>query len=452
VIGIYFPAAAQDPQFLPNIAPAPETPHPESGPSPAPETPMPEPGPPRPASFYASSGATANSALVHDQAASFWGTDPFESFANNPLQWGPFELRPFGIYRFTYGNGLNVSPGNPVTTALHEFTPGAVLQSRHLSFRYAPTLNFYSSDDFDDGVDHSASASANFGVDAWFFTLGYGFSKTSSILIETGGQTPRESHSTVLAAHYQYSEKTSFDFSLNQSIQEAESLNSSKSWSTMNWVNHHWTDKTLVGFGLGGGYTKQDFGSDMTHEQLQGRIGWHPGTKLSINLNGGLEFRQFGDSGIEEDLYPVFGASIFYTPWGYQRKPRRGPLDEEVVSTTTFSLTANHSVGASLLAAQATETSRISAGVRQRFLEVLHLDLFAGLTIQDYQNVAVQGQETSLETSRSDDILSFSATLGCGVFKKGDISIFYQHSQNESSAEGLSYDSDQIGLQVSYRY
>jgi hypothetical protein len=374
--------------------------------------------------------------MVHDQAAAFWGADSFEAFVNNPLQWGPFQLRPFGSYRFTYGNGLNFTPGNQVTTALHEITPGAVLQSRHLSIRYAPTLNYYSSDEFDDAVDHAASVNVNFGVGDWAFTLGNSYSKTSSVLIETGAQTPRQNNSTLLSALYQYSDRTSFEFSLSQDIQEADSLNNSIGWSSMNWANYHWSERTSVGVGIGGGYTKQDFGSDMTHEQLQGRIGWNPGKKLNVSLNGGVEFRQFADSGIEDQLNPLFGASIGYTPW----------------EVTTFSLSANQSVGTSLLDAQATETSSISAGVRQRFLEVLHLDLFGGFMKQDYQNVAVQGSEATLETSRSDDILSFSANLGCTVFKKGDISIFYQHSQNESSDEDFTYDSDQYGFQISYHF
>ena len=204
----------------------------------------------------------------------------------------------------------------------------------------------------------------------------------------------------------------------------------------MNWANYHWTEKTLVGLGAGGGYTKQDFGSDMTHEQVQARLGWTPSTKLNLHLNGGLEFRQFVDSPFEDQVSPIFGASVGYTPW----------------EATSFSLSANRSVGSSVLQAQTTESTSISAGVRQRFLEVLHLDLFGGFTQQDYQGFTAAGPLTTLETDRSDDILSFSANLGCEVFKRGDISIFYQHSKNDSTAEGFTYDSDQYGFQIGYRF
>src|SRR5690606_31463128 len=139
------------------------------------------------------------------------------------------------------------------------------------------------------------------------------------------------------------SDKTSFDFSLSQAIQEADALNSSISWSSMNWVNYHWSEKSLIGLGAGGGYTKQDFGSDMTHEQLQARFGWNPGRKLNISVNGGVEFRQFVDSDFDDQVNPLFGASISYAPW----------------EATTFSLSANRSIGSSLLQAQTTESTSL---------------------------------------------------------------------------------------------
>lgn len=425
LFGISAVVHAQDPQILPELVPSPEPP-------PAPERTRLR----QPASFYASSGATSSSAFVHDQAAAFWGVETFEAFLQNPLQWGPFQLRPFGSYRFTYGNGLNVTPGTQVKTALHEVAPGAVLQSRHLSFRYSPTLKYYSASEFDDGIDHSASANAFFGVGDWTFNLGHSFSKTLSPLIETGAQTPQQSHNTALSAHYQYSDKTSFDFSLSQAIQEAEALNNSTSWSSMNWVNYHWSEDSLVGLGAGGGYTKQDFGSDMTHEQLQACLGWNPGSKLNFSINGGLEFRQFIDSDLGDQVNPLFGASISYQPW----------------EATTFSLSANQSVGSSLLQAQTTENTSITAGIRQRFLGLLHLDLFAGFQQVDYQGFAGGAPATGSQTDRTDDILSFSANLGARIFKKGDISVFFQRSENESSDESFTYDSNQYGFQIAYHF
>jgi hypothetical protein len=389
-----------------------------------------------PASFYASSKASVSSALVHEQEADFWGAAPFEEFLNNPLQWGPFQLRPFGAYRYTYGNGLNATPGRQEKTSIHQISPGVAIQSPHLTFRYSPSLSYYSNDAFENHVDHAASAAGHFGVGDWRFSLSHSFSKSSSPLIETGAQTEQQTHSTVLSALYQYSQKTSFNFNLSQNIQEADALNSSTGWSSMNWLNYHWSEETVFGIGLGGGYTTQDFGFDMTHEQIQGRVGWRPGAKLSFDLNGGIELRQFVDSPFDDQVNPIFGASVSYQPW----------------EPTTFFLSANQSVGSSLLQTQTTENRGVTAGLRQRLLGTLNLDLFGGYSTVEYKGFGQVPTGNDLETNRTDDVLSFSATLGVTIFTKGNISIFYQRSENDSSTEDFGFTSNQYGFQIGYHF
>jgi hypothetical protein len=308
-----------------------------------------------------------------------------------------------------------------------------LIRSEHLSLTYTPTLSYYSSDAFEDTVDHNVAANAYFGVGDWNFSLGHTYVKSSSPLIETGAQTPQESHSTGLTAHCQHSDDISFDFTLSQQIQEADELNSSKTWSLMNWLNYHYSDKTLFGIGVGPGYTKQEFGSDMTYQQLQSRIDWRPGTKLSVNLNGGAEFRQFDDENADNQVNPIYGASIFYTP----------------IEPTTFSLSANRSVGASLVQAQTTESTRISAGLRQRIIQNFFFDAFGSFSTTDYQNFTQGGSPT---VDRSDEVTSLSLTLSTTVFERGTASIFYQRSQNDSSVEGFTFNSDQYGFQLGYRF
>jgi hypothetical protein len=53
---------------------------------------------------------------------------------------------------------------------------------------------------------------------------------------------------------------------------------------------------------------------------------------------------------------------------------------------------------------------------------------------------------------RTDDTYSFSARLSHPFFRRGTWSIFYSYSDNQSSQNGFSYESNQIGFEVSYRY
>lgn len=382
---------------------------------------------------------------MHEQAAAFWGPRAFDEFTDNPLQWGPFQFRPFANYRFTYGNGLNANPGQQETTAINEITPGALIQSRHLTLSYAPTLKYYSNSAFEDSIEHSASASINYGLGDWAFVLSHAFSKTSSPLVETGTQTPQQNHFTVLSAHYQYSKAISLDLSLSQGIQLAEFYNNSITWSSMNWLNYHFSEKTLIGAGVGGGYVHQDLGfgvegvsiardlsTDSTYEQIQGRLGWNPTPKLNFNFNGGLEIRQFLRTSLEE-VYPIMGASFGYTPW----------------EPTSFTILANRSVGASVTEVQPSVNTTFSAGIRQRLLGKLHLDLFGSYDTSDYPGI--EGVPIT-QRGRSDETFSASATLGTRILNRGSISLFYQHSENISSSEGLGFSSDQYGFQLGYSF
>ena len=396
-------------------------------PSPAPAAPRPLSS--RPPSSYASSPAPATSAIVHEQAASFW--EPLEIERISPFRWGPFQIRPFADYRYTYGNGLNAQPGQQENTALHRITPGITASSKRFVLTYSPSLSYYSNDDFNDSLDHLASVSSTFGYEDWVFGLNYSYSKTEPILIETGQQTPTKSHTFGFTAHYQYSDKTSYDFSLSRTSQKTD-LNDLKNWSSMNWLNYHFSDKTTFGVGAGAGFSDQTEGSNSIYEQIQGRIGWRPGPKLTLDLNGGVEFRQFMDSAADDDIFPLMGLSINYA----------------LFESTVLQLSANQSVGSSLLDGQITENTSVSAGFRQRLLRRLNFDLFARYGTTDYQSTT---SAVATET-RSDEFTSISASLGATFREKGTISVFYERSKNNSSAEGLSYTSDQYGVQIGYRF
>jgi hypothetical protein len=222
---------------------------------------------------------------------------------------------------------------------------------------------------------------------------------------------------------------------LSQNIEETQSFNEYTTWSSMNWAHYKWTDTVLIGVGAGGGYTVQDFGSDMTFQQLQGRIAWNPTEKLGFSLNGGMEFRQFVDSEFDAQVNPIGGASVSYTPW----------------EPTTFSLSARHSVGSSVVRAQTTKRSTVSAGVRQRFLERFHVSLYGSYRHKEYTGLHT-ATVISEEATRSDDSVSFSANLGFRVFTKGDVSIFYQGSRNDSSFDNFTFTSNQYGAQISYHF
>lgn len=387
---------------------------------------------PAPPSFYASHGQSYTRVLANLASDSFFSPIPVAQLFSNPLQWGPFHLYPRANYSLTYATGLNRTPGRPEETVHHTISPGITWQAKRVTIDYSPSLVYYTKGSFQDSVNHSASASSAFGYGDWNFSLSHQYSKGSSVLAETATQTAHESHSSALAANYRYSDKTSFSFSLSQSIQETSEFNSSQTWSTMEWINYQLTSKTSIGAGIGGGYTIQELGSDMTYQQVQGRVGWSPGPKLNVDLNGGIDIRQFvSPSGRGQQLNPTFGVAGSY----------------QVFDTTSVRLSANRAVTPSLFSGQISHTTSISAAVNQRLFGRLALGVTA-----DYRLSNNESTEELGTVSRSDTTKSVAAVLSTRFLKKGSVSAAYSHSVHDSNEEGFSYDSDQYTLSLGYRF
>jgi uncharacterized protein (PEP-CTERM system associated) len=171
---------------------------------------------------------------------------------------------------------------------------------------------------------------------------------------------------------------------------------------------------------------------DMTFEQLQGRVNWRATDKISFQLHGGVEDRQILSGGAADLINPVFDATIQYQPFEH----------------TKISLTGQRVVSASYLSkqSQVTENTGVSAGLNQRLVKKFFLDLSGG-----YQAVKYISSSSSV-ASRKDDYDYLNAQLSYAFLKRGTIAVFYQISRDDSSVQGYSFTSHQVGFQIGYRY
>jgi hypothetical protein len=128
--------------------------------------------------------------------------------------------------------------------------------------------------------------------------------------------------------------------------------------------------------------------------------------------------------------YPIFGASVAY----------------QIFEPTSLSLTANHSIGNSVLTDQFTETTSVTGGFRQRFLKHFTLDMRPGYSVVSYKSTVGQNE------NREDKLFSLYAGISATLFKKLRASIFYQYNDNLSTDKNLAFTSTQAGLQLNYRY
>ena len=355
------------------------------------------------------------------------------------LQWGALSLQSHLLYRLSYGDGLQPQPGHQTKTAINELDPGLMFQWGHWTLDYTSMLRLYSSRDFRDSFNNAVTLTGGTTYEDWAFGLSQSYLSSSDPLIETASQLDHQTYSTALSAICQLSSKASLELGANQNFRfldntvPGEQLSDSRSWSTMDWLNFQFRSGLGGAVGAGFGYDNVAVGSDMTSEQLQGRITWHVVNKASLVLSGGGEARQFLRSGASDLISSIFSLSARYSPF----------------EVTTFSVTAFRDFSPSFYQDQVTESTSISVGLHQRILGKLFLDLNGGFANTTYHASTLAPVATNIDNY---DSTFFGARLATSVLKRGSAAIFYSVNYNSSAAAIYNYTTTQFGLELSYRY
>ncbi|HXB58582.1 MAG TPA: outer membrane beta-barrel protein [Candidatus Acidoferrales bacterium] len=366
---------------------------------------------------------------------------------SQPFQCGPVTLRPHVSYQFLYGNGIQSEPGQPQDTIVQEFSPGILFDiGTHWTLDYTPTLNFYSSSQFHNTVDHSVQLQWGSAFRDWFVSASQGYVNTSDPEAQTAGQTDQQTYSTALNAVYHFNDKLSADLGLAQSINDfgqtstnlSLGLSNSRNWSTMDWLYDQLWSRFNAGVGVGFGYNQQQGSPDSIDQEYQASLNWRITDKVSFSINGGLEDQEFLSGGASDILTPIFGGSLQYQPF----------------EQTRFSVSANRTVTSSYYQNEVVENTSITADFNQRLFGGIYLDLNGS-----YMNSSYVTSNTGLSTARNDDSYTFSASLTFPFPKRGTFSILYLYSDNSSTQNGFapgqsafSFSSSQIGFQIGYTY
>ena len=186
------------------------------------------------------------------------------------------------------------------------------------------------------------------------------------------------------------------------------------------------------GIGAGGGYDSVDDGPDMLHETIQLKMDWRVTDKLSANLHGGGEDRQFIHSNEGNLITPTYGASIVYSPLDF----------------TSVTLALDRSVSPAITTgSQASDVTSLSVTLNQRLLKRLQFSVSGAYSTTTYVDAVQQAG-----SNRTDTYYSLNTRLTFTLLKRFDLSGTYQYSENMSSDTGLGFASSQIGLDISYRF
>jgi hypothetical protein len=361
---------------------------------------------------------------------------PAPQTSSQPFKWGALTLRPHLYYQFLYADGLLISTNQAVSSTIQTISPGALLEiGRHWTLDYSPAFTLYSDQRLSDAFGQAAKLTGGTVYNDWLLGLSLNYASVDTLSAVTASQTRTETFATALNGSYTINSKMSLDLALNQSFVSADHFSSYNEWSTLDWLNYQFWPRLNVALGVGGGYDDNRTGPDTSFEQFQGRVNWRATDRISFQINGGVEVRQFlngSTNGVAKPLVnPVFGATIQYRPF----------------EMTQISLAGQRVVSTSYLDNRVTETTGVNAGLNQQLPGKFFLDLGGG-----YQAVKYVSSGSAAGSDRSDNYFIFNAQLGRVFLKRGNVAVIYQLNRNDSSESGYSFTSHQVGFQIRYSF
>ena len=96
---------------------------------------------------------------------------------------------------------------------------------------------------------------------------------------------------------------------------------------------------------------------------------------------------------------------------------------------------------------QITESTGVTGSLQQRLFEKLTLNVTGGFTSTSYQSSFL-----GFSVNRQDDRSTINIRLSYPFIKRATASLFYDWSDNSSTQDGFQYQSNQVGLELGYRF
>jgi hypothetical protein len=297
--------------------------------------------------------------------------------------------------------------------------------------RYALNASFFTDHSDQDSVDHDALIAGRWEASKLILGFRLSFQTLSGTNIDVGNRVDRTVYGGAITSLYELTEKTSLELNVYNNTNNYDGGIDWSEWVLEDWVNYQVLPKTRISLGTRLGTTDVEGASTQTFEQLVARVSYYATSKLALSLDGGVEWRQFGDDG-DDDLFTVFNFTSTYAPF-----------DGTQISANAF---RRNSASVSLVNENITSTG-VAARVRQRFLHRFFLSVEGG-----YQNSEYQSVVTGDTSARDDDTVYVKPSVSFDVTKYLSAETAYQYQHNDSSISTFSFRENIVTLQLNLQF
>lgn len=348
---------------------------------------------------------------------------------DTPYKIGPVIFHPHLSYSYINAEGLPAQDGRRVASEIHTVSTALTADlGPRWTLAYSPTWVSYTARAMSDTFDHAFGLSGAMSYQDWAFTFAESYSASTPTLIETGRQTEQETWGTNLGATYSFSPKLQFNGAASVNERYTSVAPRTRSWSGQAGLNLLFSPRLNFNARTVFSYTELSEASDTYGEGFSTGLAWTPMDKLTLSLNGGMDFTHSTSSAGLDLSNPVLDVSVSYQPF----------------ETTGISLSAARKVSTSLFQDQVTESLQWGIALQQRLLGRYYLN--ASYNRQEADYVAT----TALAAAgRADRVETLSASLTTKLLGRLSVSATFQQSKNTSNTALFSFSSKQYGISLS---
>jgi len=385
----------------------------------------------------------------------------------SPLfQIGSVDVRPHASYSLVYDDNIfldnkdkNVAGrGNAGRDHdfIHIFTPGLRVnagdvgqrQSAYFDASYNIAISRFTHNSGADAHDQNASVELGGKLNRLSLAAKQTLTTQSDADVANlaaNGRVRRKTWITNVDTDYEISEKTSASLDLAQTIGDySGAFSDTADRSASLWLDYQFLPKVKAGVGGTVGYLQVD-GNAVNHNPnsayYQGklRLAWQATEKVTINANGGYEYRNIQDLAVSDPSMFVFGLDATW----------------KAAERTSVRLGATRGrIGNNALGSALNQQTAFTASLRQGLADNLSLNLEGGYSMAEYELTTRNAPAGVAAGIRDDSYVFVKPSLAYRFAERAQATVYYQYRRNDSTAVANANDfyNNQLGIELSYRF
>lgn len=378
---------------------------------------------------------------------------------------GSVDIRPRASYSLVYDDNIFLEHkdhlagrGNPGRDHdwISTITPGlrlnagdaAARQATYFDANYDASIIRFANFSGSDAVDHNANVAFGGHLNRLGLKISQGLTSASDADVHTlsaNGRVQRKIWDTKVGATYEVSEKTSASLDFAQTIGVyAAPLVDTAERSGNAWLDYQVLPKVKMGAGVGGGYLQVDntaanVNPNSVYFNGQIRLDWQATEKVSIQANGGMESRHYQGQNVSDPVRVIFGLGARW----------------QAAERTALQLSASRGVKPSSANGNTVnEETSITIGIKHALASDVSMSLDAGYSISHYTSSTGSAATLAAGSVHDDNYYFLKPGISYRFAERAQASVYYQYRRNNAdlAANGNDFYSNQLGVELSYRF